>query len=450
VLADVYTRLSRDRDEQTSTTRQALDCTKLIEAKGWTVGETHEDVDFSAYRNVRRPAYNRLEAKIRSGEISAVVVWKIDRLARSLKEFLRFAELCEQHGVALVSVHEPFDTSSAIGRAIMQVLAVFAELESATIGIRVRSARDYAAANGKPKAGGRRPFGYERDMTQRDDEAREVRKAVDRVMRGESITSITKDWNVRGVMTVGGGTWSVRTVTRTLRAPHIAGIRMHRGDEVGDGDWEPIITRAEHAALCKPRGESRKQQRTYLLTGVLRCSKCGTRMAGRFAHNTRNYSCPPQPPYNGCGMQIKADPLEEFITDVVLEAASRPELRTVLSVKRNDRAAADVVEALRSVEEKMTNLSDAIAAGLPRAVALATTRQLVDEQQRLTRELEQMSSAGPLADVEAGGVPDAWNRRDLAWRSLLVAALIECVDVQPVGRGSRVPVEDRVTITTIE
>lgn len=449
MLSDVYTRLSRDREEQTSTQRQAADCRRLIEAKGWTVGEVHEDVDFSAYRSVRRPAYEALQARVIAGEVDAVVVWKIDRLARSLREFLRFADLCERHGVALVSVHEQFDTSSPIGRAIMQLLAVFAELEAATIGIRVKSARDHAAANGLPKAGGRRAFGYERDMTLRPDEAREVRAAVERVLRGESMTSIARDWNARGVKTTTGGkVWSTRTVARTLRSPHLAGLRVHRGEVVGEGAWEPIITRAEHEALRAPRGSRSTTRRTYLLSGILRCKRCGGRMVGKTGSNGRRaYHCPVQPGYGGCGLHITADPLDELVTDATLAAASTPAVRSALAGKAEDRSTAETIEALHEVELRYAELGEDYAAGLvPRAAFLAAAARLETEQERLRKELEAHGSRGVLAGVSADRVAQAWDERDLTWRASLVAAVFERIDVLPAGRGKRVPVADRIEL----
>jgi site-specific DNA recombinase len=452
VRSDVYTRLSRDRDEQTSTTRQAQDCRRLIEAKGWELAEVHEDVDFSAYRNVRRPAYERLEAKVRAREIDAVVVWKIDRLARSLKEFLRFAELCERNGVALVSVHEPFDTSSPIGRAIMQVLAVFAELESATIGIRVRSARDYAAVNGKPKAGGHRAFGYERDMTQRLSEAVAVRQAVDRVLHGESFTTIAKEWNAQPLPTVGGaiGKWSTATVARTLRSAHLAGLRVHRGEIAGEGTWEPIITRAEHEALQRPRSANKRAQRSYLLTGVLFCGRCGTRMTGRtYKANERarrTYYCAPHPSYGGCGGQIAADPLDELVTDAVLAAAGTPEVQATLAGARDDSRVAETIAALQSVELRFQELGEDYAAGrVPRAAFLAAMAKLEQDQRQLQRALDEHGSSSLLVGT-GDRVADAWAERDLTWRSALVAAVLDRIVVQPVGRGRQVPVEDRVEL----
>ena len=151
--------LSRDRVGETSTARPEVDT--RARARGFEVVEVFSDVDLSAYKEgVVRPAYEKMLASARSGELDAVVVWKVDRLARSLREFVRVTEMLDKYGVALVSMNELLDTSSPMGRAMMQIIGVFAELESATISLRTRNAKAHDAAHGRPNGGGRRPFGY--------------------------------------------------------------------------------------------------------------------------------------------------------------------------------------------------------------------------------------------------------------------------------------------------
>lgn len=437
---DIYTRLSRDREDQTSTTRQRLDCTRLIEAKGWTVAHVHEDVDFSAYRRgVRRPAYEALVERVKAREMDAVVIWKIDRLSRSLREFLRFADLCDQHGVALVSVNEPFDTSSPIGRAITQVLAVFAELESATIGMRVRSAREFAATKGLPAPGGRRMYGYTAQMEVVPDEAAAIRDAAERVLAGESAYSIAQEWNAAGRLTVGGKQWAAAMVLRMLRNPVLVGRRVYKGEHVGEGSWEPILEPATHERLVAARGTQAVKRRSNLLTGVLWCEGCGERMVGHRAHGRRVYKCPKWPPYRGCGRTITAEPAEAWIADLTLAAIEQPAVARALQVgDRRQSSEADALRELAEVEQRMADLGEDYAAGLiPRPAFAAAAEALKADADALQRRLEVTSQRGVLRGVKVRDIAKEWEARGVDWQAAVVAAVFERIEVKAGRTGAR-------------
>ena len=237
--------------------------------------EVYSDVDLSAFkRGVVRPAYERLLEDVRTGAVDVVICWKVDRVARSLREFMRFVDVLDQHGVALVSVNESLDTSSPMGRAMLQILGVFAELESATISLRTKSAKAYGARAGRPNGGGRRPFGYTDTSFSAlvPDEADLLAEAKDRLLAGDSIRSIAADWNRRGIRTTGGSEWSSSNLGRTLRSPHLAGKRRHNGGPVTDGGWPAVFTVEDHDAVVAAAGKHRPAGVTrHLLTGLARC-----------------------------------------------------------------------------------------------------------------------------------------------------------------------------------
>jgi site-specific DNA recombinase len=95
-------------------------------AEGWVcVPETFDDGGFSG-GNLDRPAVKRLMAQIEAGKIDCVVVYKVDRLSRSLLDFARMMEIFDRHGIAFVSVTQQFNTASSMGRLILNVLLSFA------------------------------------------------------------------------------------------------------------------------------------------------------------------------------------------------------------------------------------------------------------------------------------------------------------------------------------
>src|SRR5690554_3814878 len=124
----VYARLSRSHDSSTSIERQLEACRAEAERRGWTViGEYVDDGVSGATDLEARPGMSRLLAQL--SDADAILTWKLDRLARS---FLSFADLtrdCERAGVGITSVTEPLDTTTPMGRAMVRIIAIFAELE---------------------------------------------------------------------------------------------------------------------------------------------------------------------------------------------------------------------------------------------------------------------------------------------------------------------------------
>ena len=126
---------------------------------GWTViPEMYDDGGFSG-GNLERPAFKRLLADIEAGRVDCVIVYKVDRLSRSLLDFARIMEVFDKHHVAFVSVTQQFNTSTPMGRLVLNVLLSFAQFEREIIGERIRD--KIAAQRRKGKwAGGTPVLGY--------------------------------------------------------------------------------------------------------------------------------------------------------------------------------------------------------------------------------------------------------------------------------------------------
>ena len=123
--------------------------------------EVFEDAGYSG-KNTDRPDYQRMMSRIRTGEFSHLVVWKIDRISRNLIDFSEMYEELKQIGCVFVSKNEQFDTSSAMGEAMLKIILVFAELERKITGERVTAVMVNRAEQGLWN-GGKIPFGYNYD-----------------------------------------------------------------------------------------------------------------------------------------------------------------------------------------------------------------------------------------------------------------------------------------------
>lgn len=225
--AAVYVRLSRDTEESTSPERQRAACEALCEARGWTVSSVEEDIDVSGFsKGLDRPGLQRILTRL--ADFDVIVFFKIDRLARSTVDFAEIMRLSEAQGVALASASEPLDLTSSMGRAMAKVIAVFAELESDTIGMRVSSAHEHLRREGR-YTGGRVPYGYRvvpnpdgagKVLEVNPEEAKTIHAIVDRVLANDSLMTIAAD------LSKGAGE---HRPEHSGRPSHASGGRCHGG-----------------------------------------------------------------------------------------------------------------------------------------------------------------------------------------------------------------------------
>lgn len=435
--AAIYTRLSKDRPEERSRADQEADCRALCRAKGFDVVAVHTDLESGYRRNARRPGYEALLEDVRGRAVDAVVIWKLDRLTRQgIRQIAPLLEVLEQSGAILLSVHDPIDTSSAMGEGTLGLLASVAKQESENISVRTRRAKLHHAQAGRHKDGGPRAFGLTRDWSEVvPEEARLIRSAAERVLAGDSLRSIALDWNRQGVVSSTGRPWSAQALRGLLLQPRLYGVRVHDGRPVAKGTWPAILDettcRRLAAVLTDPRRRSGRPVGSYLLTGFLRCAKCGGRM--RSTHpkgGKRKYSCPPKP--EGCnGTAILADDAEYEVAAQVLIAMDSPKLQDRLSDE--DGQGEQLAEAIAAGEMKLEELAQEWASNRITRPEWLVARDAV--QARLDQ------SRGRLAElvVQVPPVPDdlagRWDDLTFEERRQVLRAVVDCITVAPATRG---------------
>ena len=186
------------------------------EAKEWMIiGVVTED---ASGKNLNRPGLQSALTTIKAGEVDALLCYKLDRLTRSVSDLDYLTRTLNDHGVALVSLNESLDGTTAAGRLMMNLLAVVSQWEREAIGERTRAALSHKKASGEVYA--RVPFGYRRV----GDRLEPVKKELDVVRRmrdwqegGVSLREIARRLNAEGVRSKRGGGWSHRTVGYILR-----------------------------------------------------------------------------------------------------------------------------------------------------------------------------------------------------------------------------------------
>ena len=265
---------------------------------GWVcLPDCYDDGGFTG-ANIDRPAMKRLLADIEAGKIDCVVVYKVDRLSRSLLDFARLMHLFEEKRVSFVSVTQSFNSATSMGRLVLNVLLSFAQFEREIISERTRD--KIAATRRKGKwGGGHAPLGYDADpatgkLVVNDDEAEIVRGVFDLYVRHESLLPavraiaakgwLTKRWRTRGGAERGGQPFDRVSLHRMLTSPLYLGKVSHKG----------TLFPGEHAAIVpaevwqRVQGLLRRNGRAgggvvrnsfgALLKGLLRCGPCGCAM----------------------------------------------------------------------------------------------------------------------------------------------------------------------------
>src|SRR5919106_3125242 len=358
----IYLRISDDADgTSTATDRQRQDCRRYAEQRGWTVADTFEDRDLSAYKpNVRRPEFERMLTAVRDHEITGVLAWKIDRISRRLRDFVRLDEQCEQAGAFISTVEGNVNTREASGRFLAELLTAQARMESANTSARILRKQQELREQGKPSIGGYRLFGYSHDrLTVIPEEAVVAREARDRVLAGESLRAVAKDFGRRGIVGTSGKGWQPWVLKRYLWSAALSGQREH-GGLFTPGSWPAIFTPQDTLrlrAVLERNGHTRAA-RTNLLGGFLRCGRegCGAAMQPS-GGKVRRYVCRARPGRPNCGRTgRRVGPIEAMVTAEVCKALDGVALREYLG-EPSDRTV-ELLDAVRADEAALAELAD--------------------------------------------------------------------------------------------
>ncbi len=287
----IYVRVStlEQAEEGYSIGEQTERLTKYCEAMGWLEYKVYTDAGYSG-GSIDRPDLQNLISDIEAGLLDRVVVYKLDRLSRSQYDTLYLIDkVFVANDVDFVSMTENFSTTSALGRAMLGFLAVFAELEKAKINERMTMGKQARAKEGKWNGGRNIPIGYDYDKHSdkfivNDYEAMQYIELIDLFLKGKAFREIEGIFAERGYAHK-HGTWIPKTMRSVLRS------RMYLGYLKYKGEWY----KAEHPALIDEETYSRVvkllDQRadqykqtggksgviTTYLGGLLYCKKCGAK-----------------------------------------------------------------------------------------------------------------------------------------------------------------------------
>lgn len=464
-----YARISVSREESVSIERQLQACRDTCIARDWTLLAEYRDDGISATANKPEDRLGWRQVLDHPGEIDAVLVWKVDRLARRVLDFLHADEALRARGAGVVCVDDPIDMTTPQGRAFAIMLAVFAEMEAEAIRSRVTAAKRALIRAGRV-SGGAAPYGY-RNAPNPDGAGKVLAKdperipfvleAAHRVQRGDSVYSVAKWLNESGAPPKGRRNetgWTVTVVRRLLENPALAGMTPYnpgntgkqRGSEVLRGpDGLPVIrddiaimTTEDRRTLLgcladtdRPRAAAGMS--SPLLSGLVWCSRCDRKMY----RNSKNLGAKRVHFYRCEGCNATARNLDTHVVDLLISTrGSEHVLESIDQAPAEDRVRlADLEAAIDDTTARMRDDDADMVLLAERLTALKAQRQKARSGSETQRTFQ----------VTGKRLETAWTAAGndvVAQRALLTGKIARVLLAPAGGRTGRKFDKGRVTL----
>lgn len=466
-LKQDFNSLDAQRDAATAYIRSQV-------GEGWKLlPEFYDDGGFTG-ANMLRPALRRLLADVEAKKVDCVVVYKVDRLSRSIRDFAKIMDTLEKSGATFVSVTQQFNTTTSLGRLTLNILLSFAQFEREIISERTKDKQTLARKRGR-WTGGHLPLGYDLEagkLVVNPEEAPRVRQIFEWYMEDHSVFGIVakcgdlswrnKQWTTREGPVCGGHALRKCHLYTMLANPLYAG-RIRAEAEVVKATHDAIIddktfdlVQQKLKANTRNHGTEHRPRTDSLLRGLLYCSSCGAAMSASYTSSKhrkyRYYVCSQaaQSRASVCSTRSVSAPVVESavmesvkrfaITPEVVEAAARTariRLTEELSHQRKELKEINVI--VRNTRSQMTRTRDVDP---ERETAL---REKADAAQRKADALRESIARGErLRFDEAtvrqrlGNFEEVWKVMTIEEQVRLLRALIERVGYDAQGERVRV------------
>ncbi|ALX67272.1 recombinase family protein [Microbacterium sp. XT11] len=497
---DLYLRLSIDKEGKDSLERQEADLREWAEREGLTVRKVWKDPGKSGYkRGVKRPDFDAAVAAVKAGEVSTLAVWKLDRLSRQgAGQVGTVLDDVDAVGGRLYFLKDSLDSSVPGHRMVIVMVSEQARAESANTSLRVRAKKEVQRREGK-YLGGSRPFGYivddDRKLRQHPREAALVREAYERLLNGETMLQVCRDWNDRGIPTRRKGShWRSSSMSVFLRSPCLAGLVPDHREQRESGyqgadihPWrdpatgetvslmaegeEPIVTEGERMALLQVldsrlrrygRGlRAVRQPESLLGGGMVICAACG-RTCNSFGNayrcRKRDYTGDPCPRPLSVTLETLEDAVKREWAFHLAKLEPGDELLDRVAERwlaRNDpapiREREELTERLRTLEAKLDAadhdhyVRGSLSAERHARIADALAEQMARVKAELKALPEPEADLGALLDPELS-LPAIMSAPVLEARALLRLAIDKVIVSAAPYPGARFHAHQRMRI----
>lgn len=382
-VAVIYARQSKDK--RTSIDQQITVARTVTDDNGWTLGGVYSDgVSASRFATKGRADWTRLLGDLRANRFGVLILWETSRGDRDLPSWVTLLAECRERGVLIyvVTAERLYDCRIARDWKTLVEDGTDSAYESEKTSMRSKRNTDALAKAGRPH--GMVAYGYKRVRTfdeagrmvdSRDElleeQADVIRETARRLFAGESLRSITKSLNERGVPSPKGGAWSSTQLRQVMLRDRNAGLRRHRGKVIGKAAWPPVYDEGTHdrvvARLTDPTrtiGESNKgATRKHLLSGLARCGRCGGPMRATPGTVHRGKTMPPRYQCADClRVARKKSSLDQVVETLIVARLKQPDALRALAIGDPGRAE-ELTKLIADAEAQMARAVDKQLAG---------------------------------------------------------------------------------------
>ncbi len=410
----IYARQSVDKKDSLSIEGQIGLCKKYAGEEA----RIFKDKGYSG-KNINRPDFAELMSAVEAGEIKKIFVYRLDRFSRSIADFSRLWEVLEKHGVEFVSVTEHFDTSSPMGRAMLNIVLVFAQLERETTAERVKDNYIHRFRLGA-WPGGPAPYGF--DLVKINNEGRKesalsANENADTVKKifeeyaddNASLRSIAKSLTSKGIHGPKRKAWDNVTISRILHSPLYVkadedvywyyvskGMKIQQEAEAFDGSHAcniicrrdrsrnkynslegQMLTVSNHEGFVEsslwlrvqekleknPQIPRKNAGKYSWLTGLMKCGKCGYAIKINYSKTEERCKllCSGRSNFANCdcGVEIDLQELEEYIENRITEMIKNAAAAEIMP--DTNEAAAEILAVEQKIDRLVTALSESSA-----------------------------------------------------------------------------------------
>ena len=482
-MTAIYARQSVDKKDSISIEGQINLCEK--EAEDADI-EIYSDKGFSG-ANMNRPSFKRMMSDIQDGKINKVVVYRLDRISRSLLDFAGMINTFKKHNVTFISCSEKFDTSTPIGNAMLSIIMVFAQLERETIQQRIRD-NYYQRGKKGMYLGGPAPYGFDKEKTEIDGirtsllipntQAKIVEEMFSLYNSGLSLGKIAHSLSERNIPAPNGGAWPSLAVSRILKSPiyvkadadvymyytlkgctmenelseyigtngcylygkrdrsaakytdvtnHTVSLAPHQG--IVDSEvWLSAQSKLEKNVQIKNTGKS---THTWL-SGLTKCSKCGYTMTViNYRGPKKSYtyfSCRGKSNYHVCegNKTIYVEDVENYVSSAIKEKAHTLHFENEKKVASNQ----DKIKMIE-LDNQISNLITSLATASTVSAEYINKRitELHEEKEKLMKNALADSQSGSEHMRKIKNDAEHWDELSFEDKKITAKSLIKKVNL---------------------
>lgn len=456
----IYARVSTTNQAQEgySIDGQLSALSSYCDAKGWHVHDTYTDAGHTG-SNMDRPALQRLLLDISRKKVDAVLIYKLDRLSRNVRDTLYLAkDIFEANGISFISLSENIDTSTAMGALFLTLLSAIAEFEREQITERMQMGKVGRAKSGKAMSWVVPPFGYDYiddGYAVNEFEAQLVREMFDYYIKTSSVTALVVKLNDEGH--IGKDIdWTYRTVKQTLTNPVHIGKNQFKGT-VYDGDHEAIVSEATFNLVQSMMDKNRREaynprpfESKYLLSGIIRCGECGAPMMAILGNvrldgtRKRYYRCKSFKKYSGAGKNYSHIKCTSKSVDMyILEEKVLGQIESIrLNPTEHLHKETETVDKQAVYESELVRLENQLGKLLELYIENVFSRQTMEKKRSelnnkidaLQNKLDVLDETDDSATKDAlnmlGKMTDSIHNLDPATQKQIVNQLIDAIHVK--------------------